>query len=161
MISRERVNSMAWGKTHLKINKYMAPVVFAGTFALTLNPTDALLVSVGFYLIGSFVHPDLDLHLVTHTCRKIYEWCPTIGFIWRMYWTPYSRLIPHRSWVSHAPIIGTLIRLLYLLPVTLPAAYYVPGLFIWIIVGLGISDLVHYSVDITTSWVRKREKRRA
>ncbi len=29
-------------------------------------------------------------------------------------WHPYQKLIPHRNWKSHAPVLGSLLRLLYL-----------------------------------------------
>jgi uncharacterized metal-binding protein len=29
-------------------------------------------------------------------------------------WLPYQKFIPHRHWLSHAPVIGSAVRLLYL-----------------------------------------------
>lgn len=31
-----------------------------------------------------------------------------------MIWLPYQKLLHHRSWLSHGPIIGTVLRLAYL-----------------------------------------------
>ena len=48
-----------------------------------------------------------------------------LAFLWWGFWWPYGRLIPHRSLLSHAPIIGTLGRLLYL--------FFFPMLIWWLL----------------------------
>lgn len=36
--------------------------------------------------------------------------------ITRAYWMPYAKLFSHRSFYTHAPVVGTLIRLAYAMP---------------------------------------------
>ena len=147
---------MAWGKTHLKINKLMVlPVAVVGT--IFVGPIEAIGL-VGGIIVGIFVTPDLDLNKLTYSGRLVYNFCPLIGVIWRGIWYPYSRVIPHRHWVSHIPVLSTLLRLLYLSPVTIPILVYLPGLFWSVTGGLLLSDVVHFFTDCITSFVRKRTK---
>ena len=83
-------------------------------------------------------------------------------FLWQLYLFPYAKIIPHRSFLSHAPVIGTLLRIGYLclpplllalaLDVDLPAvsiiAWWLAG---WTFVGLAVSDTAHWIMD----WRRK------
>lgn len=73
---------------------------------------------------------------------------------WQLYWTPYARLIPHRSVLSHGPIVGTALRFLYCLPIyaiPLLAWYHFFGfptaqVFAYFI-GLAWADLLHFVMD--------------
>jgi uncharacterized metal-binding protein len=57
--------------------------------------------------------PDLDIQ-----SRQYARWGPL-----RFLWWPYKALLPHRSWLSHSILFGTLIRVAYfLLVVTLIVA---------------------------------------
>lgn len=40
-----------------------------------------------------------------------------IGNLWEAIWYPYATYIPHRNFFSHAPVVGTIIRFLYLVVV--------------------------------------------
>jgi uncharacterized metal-binding protein len=86
------------------------------------------------------ITPDLDL-LATGNVRRF-----GLRQLWRLYWYPYSRLITHRSWLSHAPVIGTIGRLVYLLPLTWWAWQY-PAM-LWAALGLAIADLAHFVMDL-------------
>jgi len=48
--------------------------------------------------------PDLDIYSVQYK-----RW----GYL-KLIWLPYRKLLRHRSWLSHGPIIGTILRLIYL-----------------------------------------------
>jgi len=90
-------------------------------------------------------------------------------FLWWLLWYPYSTSLPHRHYLSHAPIIGTLGRLLYLLffasfvfAVLFTAeiippenVFYMtdfPRWFMaWFIGGMAISDTFHWLLDVTNS----------
>jgi uncharacterized metal-binding protein len=62
------------------------------------------LITASSHLLGGlYLSPDLDL--------KSLPW-KRWGIL-RFLWLPYQR-IPHRHWLSHAPVIGSIGRLLYL-----------------------------------------------
>jgi uncharacterized metal-binding protein len=84
--------------------------------------------------------------------------------VWRSLWLPYAQLIPHRSWVSHAPVIGTILRLVYLVFMTglvlmalglsvEPGS--LPGWWIWAASGLAVSDALHWAADVSASRVKR------
>lgn len=117
-------------------------------------------------LTGLVLTPDLDVdhgsyshRIVGRTAGQLARW------IWWMMWWPYARLIPHRSFWSHFPVLGTLLRLVYLAggpllllwslnalyPHSFPA---LPGwhpLFNWIFAGLATVDAQHTLLDLTWS----------
>jgi len=85
-----------------------------------------------------------------------------LKFAWRLYWLPYARLVPHRSLWSHAPVIGTAIRLFYLGGI---ASLFWPGRIVPLldfplvrgaILGLMVVDTLHCIADILS---KKRSKR--
>jgi len=63
-----------------------------------------LLVASGFVFGGLMFGPDLDIY-----SRQFQRW----GFL-RWIWLPYQRSLRHRSFLSHGPIIGTTLRVIYL-----------------------------------------------
>jgi uncharacterized metal-binding protein len=65
---------------------------------------------------GYWLSPDLDIK-----SRPFLRW----GIL-RFIWLPYQRFIPHRSPLSHAPVLGSVIRLLYLV-VFLSPLWLFPG----------------------------------
>jgi uncharacterized metal-binding protein len=93
---------MASGKNHDKSIYFLTPVVgiIGGYY---FSPELGLIAASSHLLGGLYLSPDLDL----------------ISLPWkrwgalRFLWIPYQR-IPHRHWLSHAPIVGSIGRLLYL-----------------------------------------------
>lgn len=74
-------------------------------FALTWSSQLTLLVSSGYLFGGLMFGPDLDIY-----SRQYQRW----GWL-RWIWLPYRKLIGHhRSFLSHGPLIGTMVRILYL-----------------------------------------------
>ena len=64
-----------------------------------------LAVAAGAFLVGGlWLSPDLDTRSLATR-----RWGPL-----RVLWWPYRHLIRHRSILSHSPLLGTLLRLLYL-----------------------------------------------
>jgi uncharacterized metal-binding protein len=62
------------------------------------------LVAAGFLFGGLMFGPDLDIR----SCQyRRWGWL-------RWIWLPYQQYFRHRSLLTHGPIIGTLLRLLYL-----------------------------------------------
>jgi uncharacterized metal-binding protein len=86
-------------------------------------------------------------------------------------WIPYQKYIPHRSPLSHAPLLGSTIRLLYLAALLLPLWVIFPGLqqiewaITWekaiaFLVGVELSALNHLLLDGLLIPLPKRIKKR-
>lgn len=95
---------MPSGRTHDRITLWGLPFVAGLTFGQTQSGNLTLLVSGAFLFSGLMFGPDLDLYSVQYK-----RW----GFL-RWIWIPYQKTLRHRSLLSHGPIIGTTLRLLYL-----------------------------------------------
>ena len=92
---------MASGKNHDRAIYFATPVVgiIGGSYSLELG-----LIAASSHLLGGlYLSPDLDLKSIPWK-----RW----GVL-RIIWLPYQR-IPHRHWLSHAPVVGSIGRLLYL-----------------------------------------------
>jgi uncharacterized metal-binding protein len=113
--------------------------------------------------LGMFVHPDWDYAEI----RGVVAELGPFKYLVR----PYGLAIPHRSFLSHGPLIGTAGRLVYIfLPLWLltqacKAAGYCPTnwisrlvtmeFFWWVVLGLAIVDTLHALMDaITTGFKR-------
>jgi len=83
------------------------PVVATAFYCLLWQ--QALALCLAYFFSCFMLSPDLDLHSEPYNRWWILKWV----------WKPYSKLIPHRSWASHSPIFGTLIRMAYLLAIPL------------------------------------------
>ncbi len=96
---------MATGRTHEKINIFilflLLPLLFNWFKDWLLTALCGL-----FYLIGTFyLSPDLDME----NTLPFRRW-GKLRFIWYI----YSKIIPHRSSLSHSFLIGTIFRLIWL-----------------------------------------------
>lgn len=74
------------------------------TLISTRSSSVTLLVAGGFMFGGLMFGPDLDIY-----SRQFQRW----GFL-RWIWLPYQKSLRHRSFLSHGPIIGTTLRVVYL-----------------------------------------------
>ncbi|MBR8837871.1 MAG: metal-binding protein [Stigonema ocellatum SAG 48.90 = DSM 106950] len=95
---------MPSGGTHDRITLWALPFVAGVTFLQTRSGNLTLLVAGGFMFGGLMFGPDLDIY-----SRHYQRW----GFL-RFIWLPYQKSLRHRSFLSHGPIIGTMLRVLYL-----------------------------------------------
>ncbi|MFN6571242.1 metal-binding protein [Nostoc minutum NIES-26] len=95
---------MPSGRTHDRITLYALPFVAGVTFWQTRSGNVTLLVAGGFLFGGLMFGPDLDIYSVQYQ-----RW----GFL-RWIWLPYQKSLRHRSFLSHGPIIGTILRVIYL-----------------------------------------------
>jgi len=130
---------MPGGRVHATASLIAAPIVAAGAVILGADMTTAAAAGVGCAL-GVVISPDLDM---VNTIRM-----PVIGWIWGAYWWPYRKIIAHRAYISHAPIVGTLVRLAYLMPVILIAISILPpGLVAAWAAGLACADIGHAVLD--------------
>lgn len=117
------------------------------------------LETVAAYLIGKalglMLTPDLDVDVGTPSARYIRA-IPAVGpflaKLWTWYWRPYAKLMPHRSFLSHGPIISTLIRVVYAFwPVVFVTTIRFDAYGLWLLlmafVGLVDSDMNHWWLD--------------
>ena len=68
----------------------------------------------GFFFSGLMFGPDLDIHSTQYKRWGILRWI----------WLPYRKLFRHRSLFSHGLIIGTLIRVVYLVVMVFAIAIF-------------------------------------
>jgi uncharacterized metal-binding protein len=114
-------------------------------------------------LMGLLVTPDLDIDAGNISDTMIRKVFPPAQWIWRILWTPYAKLISHRSPISHFPFLGTLFRIgyIFLLLNLFNLLFFFFGNmfdtvshFIWFwnwsfFFGLCHVDICHYVADIT------------
>lgn len=96
---------MPSGRTHDSITLWSLPLLAGLTFASTQSSSLTLFVSGSYLFSGLMFGPDLDVY--SHQYKR---W----GFL-RWIWLPYRRSMRHRSFWSHGPIAGTIVRVVYLL----------------------------------------------
>src|SRR3990167_6665394 len=154
---------MASGAVHSTVS-----IILAG-LALAVTPVagpGAVAVAAGAFT-GVFVQPDLDHNGRMNAHSQVRRFGGVAGallsFMWYVAWLPYASAVKHRSKLSHLPLLGTGIRVAYLMLVTLGGLGLVPGLAVYAIqndrlewfawtglwfAGLCISDYYHYLFDI-------------
>ena len=93
------------GKTHDKITIRFLPFLLFGLFLLQVPFGISLIMIFGYLFSAYMFNGDLDIH-----SRPYRRW-GVIRFIWK----PYQNTFSHRSIFTHGFIIGTLIRLIYIL----------------------------------------------
>lgn len=96
---------MPSGATHDRITLWGLPVVTGITLGVTRNSSLTLLVAGGYLFSGLMLSPDLDLR-----SRPYQRW----GWF-RWIWIPYQKTTQHRSVLSHGLLIGTTVRVIYLI----------------------------------------------
>jgi uncharacterized metal-binding protein len=138
---------MASGKNHDRAILFASPVVLVvGCYQFGLEL--GIIAGASHFLGGYWLSPDLDIK-----SRPFLRW----GVL-KIIWLPYQRLIPHRSPLSHAPVLGSLIRLVYLAACLLPLWLLFPDLqrvqwaVDWMkvaafLVGVELSALNHLLLD--------------
>lgn len=151
---------MADGITHgritIAVTAIVSPVVMLTTFSLL----QAVMFGAGC-LLGLVVEPDLDINRVTESERRLLRIFGPVAYIWIGLWLPYAIVLPHRSALSHLPILGTLLRLVYLLGwlyLVCSALGVWNWLFVavqanlealaWLVLGLCIADIGHWFADL-------------
>lgn len=113
------------GAAHYKANVIFG-VLSTGVALASQSSEIALPVFVGC-LVGTWITPDYDLdkNLPASPLTRI----PVVKTLWRGMWRPYQEIVKHRSFFSHFPIVGTLMRFFYILAWVLA--------FLWIASSLG------------------------
>lgn len=96
---------MPSGRTHDSITLWSLPLVAGFTYERTQSSSFTLIMAGGYLFSGLMFGPDLDVY-----SRQYLRW----GAL-RWIWLPYRRSMRHRSFFSHGPVVGTVVRVLYLL----------------------------------------------
>lgn len=111
----------------------------------------------GGALAGLVLTPDLDVNvgcISNDIVRR--SGGRAAGNLWTLFWRPYSLLMPHRSPLSHMPIVGTAIRLMYLSIIPALLFWYSSGTWAglnfpdwgwWAVGGLALADTLHFLMD--------------
>jgi uncharacterized metal-binding protein len=94
---------MAHGTAHDRWTRRLA-VPFGLLCWPLLGPTGAAAAALAFLIGGLWLSPDLDTR-----SRPTRRW----GLL-AVFWLPYRRLVRHRGWLSHLPLLGSSCRLAYL-----------------------------------------------
>lgn len=144
---------MASGKTHTRTN-----LVAIGALAIATPfiDIDVPLVFLIGALIGTFwLSPDLDLKSSAY-----YHWGPLRGL-----WLPYLKFIPHRSPLSHFPVLSDAIRIAYLgLPIALLLTFtsYEDAAKTWVdenglafFFGLVFATTLHTGLDYMSTFFKR------
>ncbi|TCI24563.1 hypothetical protein EVJ27_05715 [Exiguobacterium sp. SH3S2] len=144
---------MASGKTHTRTN-----LVAIGALAIATPFIDVDIPTTLFLgaLIGTFwLSPDLDLKSDAY-----YRWGPLRGF-----WLPYVKLMPHRSPLSHLPVLSDLIRVIYLgfpLALILTFTSYEAVVKTWLdlngipfFLGLVFATTLHTALDYASTFFKR------
>ena len=156
---------MSSGRTHAAVTMISSAGCAYLLYRQGLPSSQALAFCMGG-LAGLLVNPDLDVDNGSISQRVVRHSTGCLeSTAWSFLWVPYAILIPHRSPLSHWPILGTTLRLVYLalifhllwlgLHYTLglaPLATHTGPLSlpVWALpayLGLCLSDSMHYFFD--------------
>lgn len=122
---------MPSGKTHDTITLLLCGPIAILAFYLMSSWVHIAIAFFAFLFAGIAFNGDLDLN------SKPYKRWGWFKFIW----SPYQKLFNHRSIFTHGPVIGTIIRLLWILVPMTPILIFVSPAVIW-------AYVVMYQVEI-------------
>lgn len=179
---------MPSGRIHNAVTFALTGSALAVAAAFPAQRAEILAVCAGMSA-GLFLSPDLDLadgSIALSNVRKapsmvskallvgraptIRKFAQAVGWLlawaWSIIWWPYGVIVKHRSWVSHAPILSTALRVGYLSVLVVPAcaASYRLTDVGWkyaalAFAGLCVVDVAHWGMDMAQSniktWKRK------
>src|SRR5262245_11939994 len=92
-------------RTHDAITYAIIPFTFLGAEMYWGDHATSAIATVAMLFSGLMFGPYLDLD-----SKPYRRWGP-LKFLWK----PYQAALPHRSTLSHGPILGTIIRIVYFL----------------------------------------------
>ena len=157
---------MPHGRTHNLVNTLLTAATFAGAKYYGVADPVSFSMSAGV-MVGFVLNPDLDVEsgsIAYYNVRRLPIVGKALAVAWRIAWWPYAKVVPHRSRLSHLPILGTLIRVSYLGLLSWPAWPFIPwgAVLPWLapaLLGLAVSDAVHWVLDmkslkVLTLWAR-------
>ncbi len=154
---------MSTGKVHAIATAVTAGVAMPLITTVLNQPDEHALFFAGGCLAGILINPDLDNRRPVYSHAVVRRSAgKAVAWLWQAFWWPYARLIPyHRHWLSHLPLLGTALRLLYLLifaglllwisgQMPLVLAQLTPPLTThlgWGLAGLAFADALHVLMD--------------
>ena len=110
-------------------------------------------------MAGILITPDLDVDY-TASNAVVADISRLLAVVWRLYWWLYAR-IPHRHWLSHGLIVGTLVRVIYAVPLLWPLYRHLPRVYlIAALAGLITVDNLHVGCDWLSTTIRTKKKPR-
>ncbi|MDJ0599990.1 MAG: metal-binding protein [Crocosphaera sp.] len=106
---------MPSGRTHDRITLLSLPPLAVVVYILT-GRGEWLLWFTGAYLFsGLMFGPDLDIYSLQYKRWGMIRWI----------WLPYQSCLKHRSFFSHGLMVGTVIRVIYLLTIVVILAIFI------------------------------------
>ena len=129
---------MSSGQVHDGATVFGAVVVGLAMHQSPITQSYAVATAIGILVGGSLISPDMDVSNGRGS-KSLNRWRLGKGRLsldLRILWKPYQWIAPHRSWVSHSPIVGSLGRFLYVCLITLGVLPYA------MITGLGVPTTV-------------------
>jgi uncharacterized metal-binding protein len=136
---------MTTGRIHSQA-VFTAATCFAVVSVAKSDPS-LLWTSAGAF-VGLLINPDLDQNASTIsdffilTIPKIGK---PIGWFWRSYTWTYRHLFKHRSFFTHTPIVGTVIRIAYF---GWWMYFAIQSLPLEFVTGLIAADVLHWLLDM-------------
>ena len=161
---------MSDGKTHATATTALVfPVAMTSMLLMPHDPLSGAIVGGLGCLTGLIIDPDLDIENITRSEWQVIKRFWIFGMLWIVFWYPYARAIPHRSPLSHWPLLGTVGRVLYLMlwvkligailggSVGIVAIVSQPLFMIWFY-GLAVADTAHFIMDVVSSKMKSIRK---
>lgn len=155
---------MAGGKQHWGLSSALVIVGTPLAFYFLDKPI-AGAITAGL-VIGKYATCDVrdQEHVKNYAERRFAKnYGKVLGLLFWAYWWPLAKLIPHRSFLSHLPLVGTSIAFLYLFAPPLSVWWYLVGmpvglsewlvgwLYNWlgagILIGWAVQDFGHLAQD--------------
>ncbi|MGF1496407.1 MAG: metal-binding protein [Elainellaceae cyanobacterium] len=120
---------MPSGRTHDRITFWSLPAVVALSLLRTRSGGLTLAIATGFLFGALMLGPDLDTRSIHYRRWGIFRWI----------WIPYRGSMKHRSPLSHWPIVGTVVRVAYVL--------------VWLLLVVLVSlSLVNEAFQLSWTW---------
>lgn len=103
---------MPSGKVHTSITLALTSIEFL-LLPFYPDPNNYFL-AIGTFS-GIFITPDHDIDAGNISFSLVRERLGDLpSLVWRTFWFPYAKMVSHRSVLSHGPVIGTVLRIVYL-----------------------------------------------
>lgn len=109
---------MANGRTHAAASAGLLTITAAVCItSVVVAPSPVVVALAAGAVLGAtgglMVTPDIDQNDITHEERRLIKFFAPLGWLWTLFWLPYSLVMPHRG-MSHTVPQGTLSRVLYI-----------------------------------------------